>query len=462
MKQVSLILTFACSLFLHSISAQNNQSCIHCKMTVKDVLHKAEATIQDKTLYFDAIECLINYLKTKKESEFSSIKVADYKTGDLIDASQATYLKSKAIPSPMGAYLSAFKSKKIAKGFADKKGGDLYSWKAIKEKFENSDFGALHHNHYRPDAHAPIGVMGDHLHEKGGFMISLRYMRMYMKGNKSGTKDISDTDIYTGFMVAPQEMTMDMYMLGMMYAPTDNLTLMLMQNFTKKNMDLTAQMMMGGMTMLRDFSTRSTGIGDLKIGALYQVFNDHKTSFHFNSSINIPIGDIENRGDTPMMNNIKLPYAMQLGSGTFDITLGGTYKENFNHTSWGVQLLSTFRTGSNSEGYRFGNLHRLNFWGAYHFATNFSVSGRLLGSSEGKVSGLDSELNPMMVTTANTNNYGSDKINAFIGLNISFPEESALKDVRLGIEAGAPLYEDYNGIQMDEDLTINFGLKYSI
>lgn len=462
MKRVTLLFAFVFSLFLNNVIAQNNNSCAHCKMDVKDKLHKAEATIKEKTLHFDAIECLINYLKTKNESDFSSLNVADYKTGELINAVDATFLKSKAIPSPMGAYLSAFKSKEAATKVVNKEGGELYSWKSIKEKFENSNFGALHHNHHRPDAHAPIGVMGDHLHEKGGFMISLRYMNMIMDGNKSGTNDISDASIYNSFMVAPQHMTMDMYMLGIMYAPSNNITLMLMQNFAKKNMDLTAQMMMGGMTMLRDFSTKSSGLGDLKIGALYQVFNTHKTSLHFNSSINIPVGEIENRGDTPMMNNIKLPYAMQLGSGTFDITLGATYKENFTNTSWGTQLLSTLRTGTNGEDYRFGNLYRLNIWGAYHFATNFSVSGRLLGATEGKLKGVDTELNPMMVTTANTSNYGADKIKAFIGLNISFPETSTLKDVRFGIEAGAPIYEDYNGIQMDEDVSISFGLKYSI
>lgn len=461
MKRITLLFTFMLGMFLSTAFAQNNQ-CVHCKMSIKDIHHKATAETKGKTLHFDAIECLINYLKTKNESDFSSLKVADYKTGELIDVSSATYLKSKAIPSPMGANLSAFKNKEVAKSIKEEKGGELYTWETIKEKFKGSNFGALHHNHNRPDAHAPIGVMGDHLHSKGGFMISLRYMNMSMKGNKSGTDNISDATIYTNFMVAPQEMTMDMYMLGIMYAPSDNLTLMLMQNFVKKEMDLTAQMMMGGMTMLHDFSTKSSGLGDLKLGVMYNLFNNHKTSLHLNGGVNIPIGDIENRGDTPMMNNIKLPYAMQLGSGTFDITLGATYKENYAHTSWGTQFLSTFRTGKNSEDYRFGNVYQLNLWGAYNFATNFSVSGRLLGVSEGTLNGIDAELNPMMVTTANTNNYGSDKIKAFIGLNISFPTTSTFKDLRVGVEAGAPIYEDYNGVQMDEGLSLNVGVKYSI
>lgn len=448
-----------------NVRAQNKNQCIQCNMVVTDDLHKATAKIDNKTIQFDAIECLINYLKTHDETKFKSLKVSDYSTGNLVDAKNATYLKSKAIPSPMGAYLSAFKDKNEAKKVQSEKAGELYSWEAIKEKFQDSKFGANnhnHHNHFRPDAHAPIGVMGDHLHEKGGLMVSFRYMNMAMEGNKSGTDDISDANIYNNFMVAPQDMTMHMYMLGIMYAPSNKLTLMLMQNFAEKDMDLTARMMMNGMTILRDFNTNSKGLGDLKIGAMYGIFNNHKTSLHLNGGISIPVGDIENRDDTPMMNNIKLPYAMQLGSGTLDFSLGATYKENYTNTSWGTQFLSTFRTGENSENYKFGNLYQLNLWGAYKLSNSFSLSARVLGVSEGKLKGVDSDLNPMMVTTANVNNYGSDKIKTYVGFNLAFPQNSSLKDLRFGFEAGAPIYEDYNGIQMNDNLNINFGLKYGI
>ncbi|MEL7333685.1 MAG: hypothetical protein AAFN12_15670 [Cyanobacteria bacterium J06560_2] len=35
---------------------------------------------------------------------------------------------------------------------------------------------AIYWSPSRPDSHAPIGVMGDHTHEKGEFMLSYRYM----------------------------------------------------------------------------------------------------------------------------------------------------------------------------------------------------------------------------------------------------------------------------------------------
>ena len=40
-------------------------------------------------------------------------------------------------------------------------------------------------NSSRPDGHAPISVMGDHLHKKGEFMLSYRFMQMRMEGNLS-------------------------------------------------------------------------------------------------------------------------------------------------------------------------------------------------------------------------------------------------------------------------------------
>lgn len=465
MKRIYIILTLLVCLFLNSIYAQRTSSCALCNMSINDNLHKASVTIDDTTLSFDAIECLINYLKVKNENNFSALKVADYLSGDLIDAKDAIFLKSKAIPSPMGANLSAFKTMDAASEFKNAKGGEIYTWDAIKSKFENSKFGATdhqHHDHFRPDAHAPIGIMGDHLHQKGGLMVSLRYMHMVMEGNKAGTNDIIDTDIYDSYMVAPQDMIMEMYMLGVMYAPSDKLTLMLMQSFARRDMNLTARMMMNGMTMFREFSTSSDGFGDFKLSAMYGIFNNHKTSLHLNGGISVPVGDIENRDDTPMVNNAKLPYAMQLGSGTFDITLGATYKESYTNISWGTQFLSTLRTGENSEDYRFGNIYQLNIWGAYKISKNLSLSARVNGINEGKLKGADPDLNPMMVTTADTDNYGSNRIRTFLGLNIAFSENSGLKDFRFGIETGAPIYEDYNGVQMNENLTLNLGVKYTV
>jgi len=43
----------------------------------------------------------------------------------------------------------------------------------------------------RADSHAPIGVMGEHMHKKGEWMLSYRYMYMDMEGNRIGETEVS-------------------------------------------------------------------------------------------------------------------------------------------------------------------------------------------------------------------------------------------------------------------------------
>ena len=93
----------------------------------------------------------------------------------------------------------------------------------------------------QPDDHAPIGVMADHQHQKGEWMISYRYMGMAMDGNRDGSDRLSRSEVLlngTGdYRVAPTEMDMEMHMLGVMYAPSDKYTLMLMVPYLSSEMD---------------------------------------------------------------------------------------------------------------------------------------------------------------------------------------------------------------------------------
>jgi hypothetical protein len=47
------------------------------------------------------------------------------------------------------------------------------------------------------DSHAPIAVMGDHLHAKGEWMLSVRSMSMQMDGTIQGSHSINSDQIVT-------------------------------------------------------------------------------------------------------------------------------------------------------------------------------------------------------------------------------------------------------------------------
>ncbi len=69
--------------------------------------------------------------------EFETSEIALYLSNDfseagaLIDATEATFLISENVPSPMGAFLSAFKQKEDAVVLKNEKGGDLYTWSEL-------------------------------------------------------------------------------------------------------------------------------------------------------------------------------------------------------------------------------------------------------------------------------------------------------------------------------------------
>ncbi|MEO0447549.1 MAG: transporter, partial [Verrucomicrobiota bacterium] len=84
---------------------------------------------------------------------------------------------------------------------------------------------------HRIDSHAPIGVMAEHTHNAGEWMLSYRFMSMHMDGMRQGSDSLSSQEVFDqGFLVTPtvMDMEMHMHMFGMMVAPQDWLTLMVM------------------------------------------------------------------------------------------------------------------------------------------------------------------------------------------------------------------------------------------
>ncbi|MDB2462591.1 transporter [Algibacter sp.] len=307
----------------------------------------------------------------------------------------------------------------------------------------------------RPDGHAPISVMGDHMHHKGGLMFTYRYMTMDMRQLRQGTDDVTTADAHTNYMVAPLDMTMNMHMLGAMYAPSDKITLMVMANYLENDMDL--QMRNGN-----QFTTNTSGLGDVSLNALYSIFNKNRKSLHAQLGVTIPTGSIEEKNVIPisMGNQVQLPYPMQLGTGSFGANLGLTYLGQCNVFSWGHQLTGMINFNDNDQDYKFGNRYKLNNWIAGKIRDNLSVSLRVEGLIIDEIDGESALLNPLLVTTADTVNSGGTYINYAYGLNYLITNGS-LKGLRFATEIAAPLYQDLNGIQLKQNYNLTFGLQYA-
>lgn len=334
---------------------------------------------------------------------------------------------------------------------------------------------AAHDVHTDPRAydHAPIGVMGDHLHKKGEFMLSARYMHMDMGGNRIGTNSVTPEQIVTTvpnqfagspmqpptLRVVPTNMTMDMYMLGAMYAPSDTVTLMAMTMYGTRDMDhITFQ---GGMgtTRLGEFNTRTSAFGDTKVAALVRLFDNTTHKVHLNAGVSIPTGSISEEDEilTPMGTRptVRLPYPMQLGSGTWDLAPGITYVGHEGSWNWGAQAMAMIRLGQNDADYSLGDRWEATSWLSYGFSDAFSVSARLKGTTQGRIDGQDPRI-VAPVQTAQTNFQGGEKLEALVGANYLVTSGS-LKGHRLAFEFGVPVVQDLNGPQLETDFTLTVG-----
>jgi copper chaperone NosL len=142
-KKLIVVLTLA--IVLISCSAKPKaieygvDGCHFCRMTIVDKLYAAEiVTKKGKVYKFDAAECMINFM-----NEFDTSIIALYLSNHytepevLIDATQATFLISENIPSPMGAFLSVFKNKEDAIKTQAEKSGDIYTWEELLAHFKN-------------------------------------------------------------------------------------------------------------------------------------------------------------------------------------------------------------------------------------------------------------------------------------------------------------------------------------
>lgn len=133
-----LLIFISCNISPQAID-YGNDGCHFCKMTIVDKVHAAEVVTKKGKVYkFDASECMINFMKQFETNEIKLYLSNNYTEPEaLIDATKATFLISENIPSPMGAYLSAFKNENDAKKFQSEKGGDLYSWTELLEHFKD-------------------------------------------------------------------------------------------------------------------------------------------------------------------------------------------------------------------------------------------------------------------------------------------------------------------------------------
>jgi hypothetical protein len=321
-----------------------------------------------------------------------------------------------------------------------------------------------------PEGHAPAGVMVDHMHKAGEFMVGYRYSWSKQSGDQlDGTKaiDINDHDnplLHKACQNAAKpghehcamyqtEMTMQMHMLDIMYAPTNWLTLMLMPQW------MTMDMGMDSLPHAHDdhdmghmgpHGHGTDGIGDTIFGALIKISDGPGYHLHTGMMFSAPTGSTDEKGSSGKLTH----YMMQLGSGTWDFMPSITYTGRADRLSWGVQLAGVIRMeDENNEGYRPGDVFQATGWGAFRLTDWMSASVRLMHTNVSQIEGSFYPTGMGMTAADFPGNYGGRFFDIGFGVNFVVPD-GALKGHRLSVEWLQPLRDDVNGYQQERDGTL--------
>ncbi len=337
-----------------------------------------------------------------------------------------------------------------------------------------TDPGGEHAGHEGHAGHdLPGGLMYGHMLEKANdFMLGYRYVHDAQSGDTlHGSHATSDAEILANgcgaieCTVTAQDMTMNMQMVDVMYAPTDWLTLMTMFQFMDMEMKvrLLEGAVIGGGSGGHQHGAgghnrhTTAGIGDTVVAAMVRLVNTPGTDLHAGLGVSVPTGDV----DIELSDGEFQHYGMQTGSGTWDWQPSLTYAGRASRWSWGGQLSGIIRgDGPNKSGYTLGDVFQSTAWTNYRFTNWLSASARGVYTSQGKI---DGEFEPAPAVSGPMDlpgNYGGSWADVGVGLSAAVPGRSEQGD-RILLEWLEPVSQDLNGYQLERDGTLAFSWTFS-
>ncbi|MBV1917403.1 MAG: transporter [Sphingomonadaceae bacterium] len=318
----------------------------------------------------------------------------------------------------------------------------------------------------RADERGPAGMMGDHVHRGGEFMVGISYMHdEYGGANQRGTRKISDHMIaMADYTVRVKSMTMDMAMLHLMWAPNDRITFTAMPMWMRMEMTMLgigdhmemdgASSMVGhghhgpmpGETMTHSVS----GIGDTEVGALVSLARGPDLTAHAGLAVSIPTGSVSRKNH----NGTFVHYGMQPGSGTWDLIPSFTVGGGNEQLRWGAQARYRFSAEDrNKSGFRFGDRFDSSIWLTRPLSPAAAVTARIAYQDRSKVEGHYNGAHGHASPPDRQENYGGKVLQAGLGANLIVDGKW-----RIGAEAMLPVNQDLNGIQAPKNFGINLNI----
>lgn len=325
---------------------------------------------------------------------------------------------------------------------------------------------------------APAGVMFAHQLPAGAFMAGLRLMGARQAGSfRNGSRTVDDPQLKAqgcgsaGCLTAPSWMNMSMYMLELMYAPSDWLTLMVMPTYMNMSMQSRGLLAPAEAAMLppdvqamythhTSHEAQAGGIGDTGLYASFQLLDTGNARAHATLGVIAPTGDSGlTLRDTHQVVAGYDHYGMQLGSGTWDFNPSITWQQSAGPWFFGAQASAIVRMESaNDAGYALGNVAQGTAWAGYAADNGLSATLRAAytwqGAIRGEYAGTHYKLSPPDYPA----NYGGHFLD--VGLGVSYAFAGSFAGNRLAAEWLQPVRDDPNGYQLTRRGTLYATWQY--
>jgi hypothetical protein len=151
---------------------------------------------------------------------------------------------------------------------------------------------------------------------------------------------------------------------------------------------------------------------------------------------------------------------MQTGSGTYSLFPGFMYLGPALPWSWGAELNSTVRVGTNEHGYRLGNRYEPAIWIARELTSWVSVLAGASGESWENIHGVDSLLDPTDEPTKDAKLQGGKRLNATLGLTFH-PASGLFNRQQFLVQADAPIMQSLDGPQLKRTYMLDVAWQWS-
>lgn len=284
----------------------------------------------------------------------------------------------------------------------------------------------------------------------GKWVVGYSFRHAINEGYRQGTTNLSDADTLKLFPVVPVEIIQEAHLLSFGFMPNEKWAFQATVPFLYQSTFHLS-------TRVDPFTLESKGVGDVTVEALRLLDRGDGERAFLGLGLGIPTGTIEAKGDTPRGPNSQLPYAMQLGSGTFDLKPSAGWSKPVGHNGHaGVDFFGVVRLGSNDRDYTLGHRFELDAWYQHKICDGVRIKPEVDVIWWSAIAGKDPDVTRGIAPVAEPENYGGFRVDLGLTAQVDIPNTRGF--LEFGIKN--PVVQDLNGTQIGTEWIYSVGAQF--